>query len=136
MASFRRLAERLGELAQIPSRVTSKAAVRINLEIAKQFAQGTDPYGKPWARLKPATIRKKGHDLILVDTNRMQAETIAIPRRGAGIELVTVGYAGFHQTGTKWMVPREVLPDRAELPLAWQAIIREELADAFKKVMR
>ncbi len=135
MASFRRLAERLGGLATIPSRISAPVAVRFNELLRAEFDSGSDPYGKPWAPLKPSTVRKKGHDLVLIETNKLAAETIAIPRGGAGIELITLPYGAFHQTGTKWMVPREILPDRADLPLTWQAVIREEYSAAFGKAM-
>lgn len=44
-------------------------------ELAEQHAEGfaaaTDSNGNPWAPLSPFTIRKKGHDTILVDTKSM-----------------------------------------------------------------
>lgn len=134
-SSFRQLADRLGELATVPSRASRRIAERLSAELLSQFDRGVDPYGAPWKPLAKSTVIRKGHSTILVDTHRMELETMALPRGGAGVELVSTEVAGFHQFGTKNMPARPVLPSRAELPLAWQAIVREEIAAAYKQVL-
>lgn len=37
------------------------------------YAGEVDPSGEPWQPLAPFTVRKKGHDTILVETGRMKA---------------------------------------------------------------
>lgn len=37
------------------------------------WASDSGPDRKPWPELEPLTIRKKGHDTILVDTGRLEA---------------------------------------------------------------
>ncbi len=132
MSSFRKLADNLGRLAQVPSRIVAPVVERINAELDKQFAQGSNPYGDPWAELEASTVkRKRGDTRILLRTDKMRASTTAKATGGAGIELRTEVYGGFHQSGTKHMVAREVLPARGDLPVAWQAAIGEEYAKAF-----
>ncbi len=136
MAGFRDLADRLGELAQIPSRITAPVATAINAELHRQFEDGVDPYGRPWAKLADSTVARKGHDTILVDDGALATETRALPMGGAGIELVSNEVGGYHQSGTSRMPRRPILPDGSSLPKAWQAAIAEEYAAAFRKVMK
>lgn len=135
-SQFRNLGNHIGELAQIPSRIARPIAEGISAELRKQFEQGSDPYGVPWRTLAPYTIRKKGHDLILIEHGDLERDTHARPASGAGVELVSNEIGQFHQTGTERMPARQIFPYRAELPIAWQRIIREEYERAFRKVMR
>lgn len=136
MASFGKLADNLSRLAQVPSQISQTVANKINEQFTKQFSTGTDPYGKSWKPLKESTIRRKhGDNRVLLDTDKMYESTVAVPMRGAGIELRTTGYAGYHQAGTRYMVARPVLPGRSDLPLAWQRIIREALEAAVGKAV-
>ncbi len=137
MAGFKALQDRLAELEGIPSRIAGEVAQGINAEIRAQFQAGTDPYGKPWAPLLPQTIRRKGGDArILRRHDSLSSETVAIPTSGAGIEITSVDYGGYHQTGTKHMVARPILPDGADLPQSWQDVIQTASDNAFKKVLR
>jgi phage gpG-like protein len=137
MAGFRDLADRLAELEWIPSRIASEVAGAINESIADQFSAGHDPYGKPWAPLLPSTVRRKGGDRrILRRTDVLSSETVAKPTSGAGIEISSVDYGQFHQTGTKRMVARKILPDGAELPATWSKAIEEATERAFKKALK
>lgn len=133
---WQKLADNLGRLAQIPSRIARPIATRINVEIQNQFADGKDPYGKAWAPLKPSTVRSKGGDTrILIRTGRGRQETIAIPMSGAGIELVSVDYLGYHMGATSVRPARPVLPNRSDLPAKWQEIIQDEWRKAFGRTM-
>ena len=135
--AFRRLADNLAELAQVPSRVAAPVAADINEELARQFAQGSDPYGQPWQKLRPSTIRKKGHDLIMIDTGETERETRAVPMQGAGIELVSTEQAQHHQTpGDHGRPARPVLPNKADLPISWQKSIEKRTEEAFRKVLK
>ena len=82
----------------------------------------TDPLGAAWQQLAAATIRKKGHDTILVDSGRMKASLtgrtsdsiIDVVQEGMNAGLTrgtSVEYAGFHQTGTR------TIPQRAHVGL-------------------
>lgn len=129
MAGWTKLAQNLAQLAKIPSQLSKPVSEEINKLIQTQFAQQQDPYGKAWAKLSPYTIHKKGHSSILFETGKLAASTIAVPMSGAGVELRSVDYGNFHQFGTKYMVAREILPGRDELPLAWQAVIQKAYSD-------
>lgn len=81
------------------------------------YTSQTDPFTEAWEPLRPSTRKRKGHDTILVDTDRMRASLVG--RTGdsvidviqdgmqAGLTRGTsVEYAGFHQTGTERMAQR------------------------------
>lgn len=135
---FSDLAERLAELEDIPSRVTSAVAEGINDQIQEQFAAGQDPYGNAWAPLLPSTVRRKrGDRRILQRTDALASETIARPTSGSGIEISSLPYGGVHQNGDgSRMVARPLLPDGAELPERWTEIIEKETDKAFAKVLK
>lgn len=135
--SFADLASALAELEGIPSRIAREVADGINEELASQFDRGTDPYGKPWAPLRPETVRRKSGDArILRRADELSASTEARPSAGAGIEITSIEYGQFHQSGTKHMPRRAVLPDEGELPPAWLDIIDAATEKAFAKVLR
>ncbi len=134
MASFRNLMDRLGELASAPSRVSAAASEKIAALIDQQFAAGNDAYGKPWAPLKPATLAKGRTPPPLTDSGDMRSSVSVKPLPGSGIEVtMIVPYSGFHQTGTRNMVPREPLPDQSELPKSWQEAISSSFSKALKR---
>lgn len=72
------------------------------------FSTGIDPNGKPWAPLRPATIAKKGHGIILVDrdplmdslTKRSDSGAIRAITDRMAVFGTSVPYAIFHQMGT------------------------------------
>lgn len=137
MANFRQLMVLMGELGTIPSRVAADAAEKIAHLIASQFQQGQDPYGNPWAPLRPATLAKGRRPPPLTDTGAMSSGIVVRPLRGAGIEIQasSTPYAHFHQTGTKHMAERSILPDGGELPGEWDAAIEGALTSSVKKAL-
>ena len=76
--------------------------------IARNFAKQTDPHGKPWARLAPATIaarrnKKKSSIKILIDTGQLKnslgaADALQISDSEARIG-TNVKYAAIHNFG-------------------------------------
>lgn len=132
------LADRLGELASIPSRASARAAENINAALEEQFENGTDPYGQSWAPLAERTLLKHGEPA-LTETGDMRDGTFAKPSRGAGVELTVPFPGGIHQTGAKrgnWIMPaRKILPEGGALPDAWREGIDEALDEAFAKGM-
>lgn len=136
MASFRQLMANLADLQGVPSRIAKPVAETISAHIDDQFSRGEDPYGDPWTPLKPATIRKgRGHPP-LTDSGDMRASVSVRPQQGSGVEIaIGTSYAHFHQTGTRHMVERSILPDRDELPQEWQDAIEGETDTAFRRSM-
>ena len=137
MAGFADLAARLGELADLPSRITSDVATDINALLEQEFDDEADPYGRAWAPLAESTIKRKGHSQILHETGALRAGTQALAMGGKGIEIVSLDYGQYHQSGTGTMPARKILPDGAnELPKAWSAAIEARYRAAFGKVMK
>lgn len=87
------------------------------------FQGQRDPNGDAWTPLAPATVKRKGHDTILVETTHLASSLI---RQGSdAIRVVddtgltfgtSVEYATFHQTGTSR------LPQRAMVGLSEQYV--------------
>jgi len=83
---------------------------------AGYFARQVDPANKHWPKLAPSTIRKKGHDTILIDTTRL-IKSLAGPTADSirhvsqnTLEFGTaVPYAAYHQEGSvKWLFLRGI----------------------------
>ncbi len=132
--ALEQLSANLAELSDVPSRAARGAAARINVALQEQFDGEHDPDGRPWAKLLPQTVRRKGGDSrILQRTGEMREGTYARPSQGSGIEISSVEYASFHQTGTKHMTKRPVLPAQDGLPDEWTEIVDDEVAKAFAR---
>lgn len=133
---FQRLHGTIRKLADVPAQAAKSASKRIGDLIEEQFAQGTDPYGRPWAALRPYTLAKGRTPPPLTDSGAMRESVEVKPMAGAGIE-VTMGvdYATFHQTGTGNMAQRQILPQSGGFPRSWSKAIDESVAEATKKAM-
>lgn len=131
---FQRLHGTLRKLADVPAQAAKSASERIGDLIEEEFAQGTDPYGRPWAALRPYTLAKGRKPPPLTDSGAMRESLTVRPTAGAGIE-VTMGvdYATFHQTGTRHMAQRQILPQSGGFPSAWSKAIATSVAEATKK---
>lgn len=137
MAGLRDLAARMKDLEGIPSRIAKRVSADINEELTNEFEQGVNAYGNAWKPLLPQTIRRKGgDDRILRRTDELSSKTRARPTAGAGIEIETLDYNEKHQTGTKHMAARKVLPDGSALPRSWQESIKNATSEEFGKAMK
>lgn len=137
MAGYRDLAARLAELAKVPSRVVKEAAAEISEQLSGQYDAGVNAYGNAWKPLLPQTVRRKRGDArILRRTDEMSAGTLARPMSGAGIEIVVPFPGEIHQTGTKNMVARKIMPDGSALPKPWSEAIARAHANAFGETMK
>ncbi len=70
------------------------------------YSTGTDANGNAWAPLRPSTIKKKGHGIILVDQDPLMdsltkntGDTIWSHNERAAVFGTSVFYAKFHQSG-------------------------------------
>ena len=133
---WKQLADNLGKLAGISSRLTKPVAERFNTLLATEFTTGTDPYGTPWVPLKPSTVKRKGHATIMVDSGATQDQTRAIVLSGAGIGFVSTKQAGYHMVGRDGRPARPVFPRRSTLPDQWQDVIRDEWSKIFQSTFR
>ncbi len=137
MAGFKDLADRLAELEGLPSRIAKEVAQGIGVLVANQFESSIDPYGRPWKPLLKQTLKRKGGDSrILRRTDNLAGNTRVAASQGSGVDIISIDYGQVHQTGTKHMVARKILPDGSNLPKAWEAVIEEASARAFKKALK
>lgn len=81
---------------------------------SKFFASETSPDGTPWRPLAQSTIERKGHDIILVETNRLRAsltgesgDSVREAAQTYGVFGTSVPYAHFHQDGGHNLPQRE-----------------------------
>lgn len=108
----------------------------IQSQVQLEFKLSQDPYGQKWKPLAPATVkrRRKQSAVPLVDTGAMRA---SLSYRVEG-KAVAVGfgkhYAKYHQTGTKWIPQRAMLPvPEKGIPDKWQILIKKIIASAAGK---
>jgi hypothetical protein len=131
------LADRLGDLATVPSRAAAAVSVKLGLLIAEEFDAGTDPYGTAWKPLAPATIAKGRTAPPLTDTRSMRDSVRVFPLSSAGVGITIQNPpAAPHQTGWSGKrgsgPARPILPSRSILPEEWQ----EAIDEAVDKEMR
>jgi len=138
VAQLGRLERVIEELAYAPRKVAVVAAPKLTRLLQQQFRRGEDPYGRPWAPLRPSTLARGRRPPPLTDTRRLRDGTKATPYPGgrAGIRLkVGRPYGYFHQVGFRVgrtrVPPRRILPQFG-MPAAW----REALAEAAREVGR
>jgi phage virion morphogenesis protein len=100
------------------------------IELVKEgFDRQSDPSGRAWARLKVRRGR------ILQDTGRLKGGWHRTATTAASVSVgPSVKYATYHQTGTRRMVARKMVPD-GELPRRWSVrvdrVVKEVLSEAF-----
>lgn len=82
--------------------------------VQEGFRKESDPYGKKWSPLSPATVsrkRKLGQSLrILVATDKMR-QSLRVDVGRKSVKLVMDFPSEFHQSGTRKMPKRQILPD-------------------------
>lgn len=123
-AELQRIASRIRKLPRGLTKM-AKAIGEEGVELVKRgFESTADPYGRGWAPLKC----RKGK--ILQATGqlrrfryRVQGTTAII---GGGAD-----YGQYHQTGTKRMPARKMIPDQG-MPKAWSSRLVEAAREAFE----
>lgn len=122
-------------LLKVPSRVSAEAAPAIERMWRKTYRAGQDPYGRPWAKLAPSTVARKGHDTIMVETKATYNETRVRPLPGAGLGLSTGYKAQWHLEATDNRPARPVLPLHG-LPAPWRERLKRIYVEAGKRAVR
>lgn len=78
------------------------------------FRSETDPYGKKWAPLSPATIAEKerlGYPRKILTRKGDMRQSPTATIQGKSVK-ITIGFPGeFHQRGTVKMPKRQILPE-------------------------
>ena len=128
-------------LGRLPHNLAVAAAPDITALLRRQFLEGVDPYGRPWAPLKPSTLKQHGPPP-LTNKGALRDGTEATPMQGVRIGLtlrVGARYGAFHQIGfrvgkTK-VPPRRVLPNRG-IPAAWRAALDRRARELAARAVR
>jgi hypothetical protein len=128
IAAMRQVRRSVEELARLPHKLAVVAAPLISAELRDQFRAGVDPYGVPWAPLKPSTLKRHGPPP-LTATRALRDGTKAYAGRGGIMMVLGRSYGAFAQTGFRVgharnvKVPaRRILPNRG-LPASWRRIL-------------
>jgi hypothetical protein len=132
ISTMGRLEALIGELAQMTRAVSRIAAPRLTMLIQRQFAAGTDPYGRQWRRLADG---RRSH---LTRTGRLRRGTAVRQMQGgrAGLRLVLgAPYGYFHQVGTVHHPARRIFPQRG-MPAAWRAVLEDAVRRAARDARR
>ena len=130
------LSARMRELAGVPSQAAVEASEEIQDLIEAEFEAGNDPYGDPWAALRPSTLARGRRPPPLTDTSAMRDSVQVIPTAGAGIGIIIgTEYASYHQYGTSRMESRPMLPDRDTMPESWTVAVMDASDHAVERRM-
>lgn len=97
------------------------------------FREERDPWGRGWK--KPKAV-PDGRPLLVGKTTRLR-RSWHIERTARGVITIASGvvYAKYHQTGTRRMVARKMVPDD-ELPPAWNAALQETAQEVLSRHFR
>lgn len=153
VAALRDLESRLQEVerGRWLEELGTRMAVAFMKEVADEFRESRDPYGKPWKpvfrnrrRDRRARERRAARgqplraDKPLIDTGRMRASVIA---RAVGSEVrvaIAVDYASYHQHGTPTIARRQILPelDTGGLGPRWALAARRETDMVLTKMLK
>jgi phage gpG-like protein len=121
--------ERLRKKLERTPRLLEQAGEAVGEEfiglIQDGFRRSRDPFGHSWAAKK----HPDGRAILVGRTTRLR-RSWHLERSARGVITVASGvvYATFHQTGTRRMVPRKMVPDDA-LPPDWNAALTETVQD-------
>lgn len=97
--------------------------------IAEGFRDEKDPYGQRW---KPK-LRKDGRKTLSGKTSRLKKFSIVRTGKGGFTVASSVGYAGFHQHGTKHHPRRPMLPDGRGMPRTWEGPLSEVITETLER---
>jgi hypothetical protein len=137
LSAIGRLERVLERLIDLPRKVAVEVKPEIDRLLRAQFRAGVDPYGKPWAPLRPATLATGRRPPPLTGfTRELRSGTATVTGGGnrAGLRIkLGAPYGYFHQvsyrnarTGRK-VVARKILPDRG-MPREWSAALNRAAA--------
>jgi hypothetical protein len=100
------------------------------LNLTKEgWRKQANPYGKRWKAKK----KRDGRQVLVGRTARLKGGWYVRKANRGGFTIApSVGYAGYHQTGTKWMDQRMMVPSAERgLPSEWRDSMNEIIGDHF-----
>lgn len=131
-----KLADRLADLAGVPSRAAARVSRELDHLIRDEFDAGADPYGTAWKPLASATIERGRVPPPLTDTRAMRDSLAVRPLRGAGVGITIDHPAAPHQTGWRGRQgsgpARPILPNAA-MPSLWEEAIEAAVLEEFRQ---
>lgn len=97
--------------------------------VKERWRKQADPYGQKWKPKK----KRDGRQILVGKTARLKGGWhVKRASRGGFTIAPSVDYAGFHQTGTKFIPPRRMVPTKARgLPREWRNNLNEIIQDHF-----
>ena len=113
MALVGAMAHRVADLAAVPDRALGRIGFNLRAELEHEFAEGVDPYDRPWEPLAPSTEARGRHAPPLTDTGLMRG-TVETEQVERGVMLSIPHPALPHQDG--WSGPQGRGPARPLVP--------------------
>lgn len=129
------LRQRIASIAETHAKLADPVAHELSIEIPREFATASDPYGNSWPALSATTVRRKGHAQILYEHGPMLLDTRAISD-GHTIRFEGPEYGLFHQRAHGNRPARPVIPNGPELPAGWQTVISSEFGKAVSAALK
>lgn len=109
-------------LKKLVPNATSKLAPKISKLISTQVSNATDPDGKTWKKDKDGRQPLVGID-----------QYVSVIALKESVKVNLSEPATYHQTGSKTLPQRKIIPDNS-IPTSWSNAINEVIEDEFKKV--
>ena len=110
-----------------PTKIAQVAAGKIASIVDEQFALQVDANGNPWAAHEPSTVERWGEHPILDLTGAMMGGA-QVTANGSTIEVRVDDPAGYHQSGTRNMAARPIVPEGSDLPPAYEVALQQAAA--------
>lgn len=108
----------------------NQADVSLGL-VAQEFGRESDPWGNRWAPKK----KPDGRPILRGETNRLVSWRKAfVNQHGYRIES-RAPYSRYHQTGTRKMVARKMVPD-GRLPPRWASELRGAAIERVNRLLK
>lgn len=126
-AALRRLVSSLETAGRVPRDARAQIAAIALARVRAGFDDSADPTGLAWAAL----LYRRGRPLVL--TGRLRGSWRARASVGAVVVETSVPYATYHQTGTRFMAARRMLPRDGTLPEAWRAAFSRVIESALAR---
>lgn len=127
-AKLRAWAEALRDAPDTLKDISANAAEEVIELIREGFEKEQDPYGRPWEPLKA----REGK--ILQDEGRLRNSFHRVRSSARGFTVASgADYGGFHQSGTRTIPQRRMVPSGGRLPPAWSRAIETIATDVISR---
>lgn len=100
--------------------------------VEEGFRKEVDPYNKRWAKLSPATIadkQRRGYPLKILTRTRRMRSGVRIIINKKSIRITVPFPSEFHQSGTRKMPQRKIIPDQGRLSKTDERNIKDIFID-------